>query len=451
MQSTKSLLEEDGGPRLEVYWQRWWLVVVFSALGALQSAQWNFYSPISTSVTAIYGWTNGTVSWMANTAGIVFTLTVTLWSGIMDTRGPRLVTLISCTCVLIAACLRCVPCENSQHVYFVFASMVFNGLSAPPIGLAPPMISAAWFPANERGTATALMTTANYLGQAVGFVSTSLSVPSLPSNHTAAEVDDRQSDLKELYLVEAIVALIILICAVAYFPDKPPLPPSVSASEKEAPVSVCHGIGELIYHGNFWILVLAFGVPSGMYSGWVAFLGPNLKALGIDQGNAAIMGCLAILAGVLAGIGVGQLSDRFGGQIKRLILGMYALAAVSFLWFALMCSRILPFSLPLLYVATIVAGLAINGTIPLFYELGVETTHPIAEGATTGFLVLIQNLIQSCFLAVPVDNVGTAWMNWTVAAVIPAGFVGFLMFKEEYKRSAVDLAAPVDAAYGLIP
>jgi len=154
--------QAQGHPDLCVYRARWWLVVVFSALGVLQSAQWNFYSPISTSVKAIYGWTDGTVSWLANTAGIVFTVTVrltstpllhcsalltptptdSLWSGIMDTRGPRLVTLISCSCVLLAATLRCIPCDNKHHIYFCFASMVFNGLSAPPIGLAPPMISA---------------------------------------------------------------------------------------------------------------------------------------------------------------------------------------------------------------------------------------------------------------------------------------------------------------------
>ena len=33
-------------------------------------------------------------------------------------------------------------------------------------------------------------------------------------------------------------------------------------------------------------------------------------------------------------------------------------------------------------------------------------------------------------------------MNWTVAGVIPAGFVGFLLFQEEYNRSAVDMAPP---------
>ena len=62
-----------------------------------------------------------------------------------------------------------------------------------------------------------------------------------------------------------------------------------------------------------------------------------------------------------------------------------------------------------------------NGTIPLFYELCVETTYPVGEGSTEAFLVLLQNVIQSAFLAVPPDNVGgTRWMNWCPSV---AGFV----------------------------
>jgi len=92
----------------------------------------------------------------------------------------------------------------------------------------------------------------------------------------------------------------------------------------------------------------------------------------------------------------------------------------------------------MLYLAVILGGLCINGTIPLFYELAVETTYPIAEGSTTGFLVLIQNLIQSVFLAIPVNSLGTQWMNWLLAAIIPAGTLWFCLFKEDYKRSRVD-------------
>jgi len=224
--------------------------------------------------------------------------------------------------------------------------MFFNGFSAPVIGLAPPLISAAWFPVDQRGTATALMTTANYLGQAVGFFATSLAVPSLPqlpnganstNPYTPADVDARHSDLETLYEVQAILALFILIGVGAYFPDKPEKPPARSAMQPKT--DFCIGMGQLLKLWNFWILVLAFGVPNGIYSGWVAFLGPNLNALGISQSNAAYMGTGSIFAGCLAGVVVGAISDKMRGKTKLIILCMYCGAAASFLWFALMCAR----------------------------------------------------------------------------------------------------------------
>lgn len=46
----------------------------------------------------------------------------------------------------------------------------FNGLGGPVAMAAPPILSAVWFPAKERTTATAIGTVFNYMGVAVTFV-----------------------------------------------------------------------------------------------------------------------------------------------------------------------------------------------------------------------------------------------------------------------------------------
>ena len=63
-----------------------------------------------------------------------------------------------------------------------------------------------------------------------------------------------------------------------------------------------------------------------------------------------------------------------------------------------------------------------HGAVPraLFFELTVECTFPIAEGASASMIMLIDNLIQVAFLIVPVDKVGKAWMNWSVVVVVVA-------------------------------
>lgn len=53
-----------------------------------------------------------------------------------------------------------------------------------------------------------------------------------------------------------------------------------------------------------------------------------------------------------------------------------------------------------LYISSILGGFFVSGTIPLFLELTVETTYPVAEGVTTGLLTLINNTFTVLFLLV---------------------------------------------------
>lgn len=53
-----------------------------------------------------------------------------------------------------------------------------------------------------------------------------------------------------------------------------------------------------------------------------------------------------------------------------------------------------------LYKSSILGGFFVSGTIPLFYELTVESTYPVAEGVTTGALTLINNSFTVIFLFV---------------------------------------------------
>ena len=125
------------------------------------------------------------------------------------------------------------------------------------------------------------------------------------------------------------------------------------------------------------------------------------------------------MAGGVVGILVGIMADKFAGNFKFMILMLYGGSTACFLWFALLCAKVLPYAAWQLYASYILAGMLLNGAIPLFFELTVETTYPAAEACSAGCIMLVDNFIQVLFLFVPMDKVGTSWMNWTVTAVIP--------------------------------
>eukprot|EP00118_Oscarella_pearsei_P010739 m.67741 g.67741 ORF g.67741 m.67741 type:complete len:95 (+) comp35468_c0_seq18:1926-2210(+) len=86
-----------------------------------------------------------------------------------------------------------------------------------------------------------------------------------------------------------------------------------------------------------------------------------------------------------------------------------------------------------------------NGSIPLFYELAVERTYPIAEGTTTGVMTLMNNVAALVFLLLPMIKVLERdvryWMNPAIAGSCFICIPLMVLFKERYKRLSVDLSS----------
>ncbi len=95
-----------------------------------------------------------------------------------------------------------------------------------------------------------------------------------------------------------------------------------------------------------------------------------------------------------------------------------------------------------LYASSIVGTIFSNSTIPLFYEMAVESVYPIAEGLTTSTLTTMNNLGCLLFLLVQnIPRVGTRWMNWAMTGACVAGLVAIVPLAEDRRRLAVDLGA----------
>ncbi len=83
------------------------------------------------------------------------------------------------------------------------------------------------------------------------------------------------------------------------------------------------------------------------------------------------------------------------------------LSALFFGWFAVACEGWLDSSTLSLYFSSVLGSVFLNASIPIFYELGMETTHPVAEGLTSAVLATFSNLGMLLFLVVPeIPNIG---------------------------------------------
>ena len=158
-------------------------------------------------------------------------------------RSLRASVLLGSFLMTAGAGLRCVkvfwPQQVTDLTFTVLCniSACLNGVAGIIFCSAPPAVSATWFPANERVTATSIGQMFNGLGAGLGFLiarlfvsreeEPGLSSPANSSLHHQYPVLTREINHYLLFL--AAPPLVFFASVLLYFPSAPPSPPSESA------------------------------------------------------------------------------------------------------------------------------------------------------------------------------------------------------------------------------
>jgi len=259
-------------------------------------------------------------------------------------------------------------------------------LSGTLMNFVGPVISATWFPINERLVATSFLSLAAGTGVSLGFIIGPIVVPFDSIN--------RDFRLQVLYWTEAGLALLIVISIAAYFPSRPPNAPSLSAAEStEKKNSFGEGYKKILLFKSpqarrLWILTIPYAITTGVFGGWGAVLYPNLKSFNFSENSAGWLGSISTLSGCVGGVIVGILANRFSGKMKTIIIINFIISGIAFLWFCFFVFRYISSNTISIFTVGIIAGTCIITPTPLFFELTMETIHPdIPEGSATSFVI----------------------------------------------------------------
>lgn len=267
---------------------------------------------------------------------------------------------------------------------------VMVGFAQPYFQCTPPMLSATWFAADERATATATALNFNQIGIAVAF---------LVGGHMA----------KNEVGIHDYFGLITLLCALVtagtllQFQNEPPSPPSYSEIEKmmrgEKEPPFLESVRRLFGTPGFSIPLAAFicsiSITNivGTFIDEVMERGGITDQLGIDLAGAGFE--LAILVG---GIIIGGYVDKTK-QYKPVTLA--CLAATMFFVIPLgLTDHMLGNEPVLLVLALLGLGLSCGPIQPINAELAVDVTYPSDETAVESVQQVGGNLVSA--LMVPV-------------------------------------------------
>ena len=221
--------------------------------------------------------------------------------------------LIAAGMQVIGSVLRLIPTgDATTSTVLIHCGQIIAGF-AGPVGLAaPPLLSSTWFPPYQRTTATAILSVACYVGTAVSFLIgptfvddvKDSNIPRMDDNYllNSTQRDKYQTQINSLLYFEAGLQLFVFLVIAAYYPSKPPKPPSISAAIGR--IDFKAGAKTLCKNYNFLLLATIYGASTGVYGGWCSVLYQNLSEYGIsvDAKFAAWLGFVAVISGAISGV-----------------------------------------------------------------------------------------------------------------------------------------------------
>ncbi|XP_071103142.1 solute carrier family 49 member 4 homolog [Haliotis cracherodii] len=457
LKEESSLLESTRS--IKSYKRRWYVLVVFSFAALVQAGVWNTFGPIAQSAKAVFGWTDANIGMLNNWGNIVYVVFMFPMAWLMDIKGLRISMLCCAVLLVFLTAIRCITSDPVPATWLMNTAAIVNGVAGTVPFAGPALLSATWFPPKQRATATAVSTVFSYLGVSVGFIIGPLLVPQpdepslnltaiLPLNTSsqgystssptpATNLSEVRNGIMRLMYAECAACVLLLLLVVVYFPAKPPSPPSLTASMERT--SYLQGLKGLFTHKRFLVIMVAYSIPTGVYLVFAAVLDVILNGVGITQYHAGWIGFYATIGGCVAALVMSRIADLFLRHMKMILLFLFVLATCATVWFVLLRLSYIPFSMVSLYVSCILMGIFINGSVPLFYELGCEAAYPIAEGVTAGVLTIANNLTGVIFLSVlQIPRIGVVWMNWCMLGSVAAAVPLLLLFTEKYTRINID-------------
>ena len=214
--------------------------------------------------------------------------------------------VLAAGCQFFGSVLRCIPTGGNWTVSTILIcfGQTLSCITAPIPLSGGVLLSATWFPSNQRTTSTALLMAGSFTGSALSFIIGPLFVDDIGSTEYS-QVNSTTRDfyfvqIRSLFWVETALMGLLFLAVIIYFPAKPPRLPSRSSGTGR--MSPKNGISKLLRNRTFLLLALLYGASCGVYSGWSSVLDQTLQEFDVGQKFAGWLGFIATVSGALSGV-----------------------------------------------------------------------------------------------------------------------------------------------------
>ena len=363
---------------------RWYILATSSLFNLSHGINWLTFAAIFKYAAEYYNVTPIEINYI----GIAFSIGAVVGAPfgmfVMDTFSLRealwLGTILNCIGTVIRVLSAYLPMTVPYLGYGVAMLGQFIIALAQPYGLyAPAKVAAVWFPDNERVLANSIVSMSGMMGNGASLLVSSLIVQST----------DRLPILLILTAGLALVPLIMTVCGV--WRKSPKVPPSPSA---EKGLKTWPGVKRLLRNWRFLFMCLVLMIEFGVVNAITVLLPQFMCPFGYSQLYAGIIGGSTIFIGTIGGLFVGYFLDKTKQleEVSKLSMCLTLLASI----LVMELFRIPNIKIPLA-LAYFMFGIFAIIQVPVFIELAIEVTYPVAVATCSGILYSSVQLMAGLF------------------------------------------------------
>lgn len=379
-----ALLGEDRAAPLPRYRHtvsplRWLALVIFVVLSSLQNLVWIAFSAVLKEAKSYYDIEDAAVTRLIEVSSFVFIPMCFVIGPMSDRFGLRCILLVGAGLVTAGGLCRWL---GGRSYAYLFGGQVLNGMAGPVISNVPPQLAAAWFPIEQRATATAIAWAAQSVGVALGYL-------------LAPRLAPTAGDIPRLmrWLAWASFGTLALCCVT---PATPRLAPSTSAGVEK--MGILQGGKALAKNRGYILLLLSWSTMYGVCVALSSLLdvffsgekGHNRHSF--SDTTIGWAGFVGNGVGIVGNIIVPAYVDARGLQrhLKTFIFGLLlATCALCASFTVVACfipGRLSIWAVSWPYIAL---SLTYGAVSPLVFELAAELSFPVAEETAAAYLNII--------------------------------------------------------------
>ena len=355
-----------------VYGYRWIMLSVFMLVIAVNQLMWITFAPITRDATVYYGVSDLKIGILSMCFMIVYLFVSIPASWIIDTYGIRIGVGIGVIFTAVFGLMRGLVGVNYN---MLLISQVGIAIGQPFLLNSITKVAARWFPISERATASGLGTLSMYVGILAGMSLTPFLV--------------NGSGIGGMLYIYGILSVAVAVVFIILARERPLTAPCLPGQEERA--LALDGLKLIFRNRDFKWLMLIFFIGLGVFNAVTTWIENILGPRGFTAEQAGITGGLMIVGGIFGALVIPMLSDRYRKRIPFILIALagatLGLAGITFAT-----------NYPLLLCSGAVFGFFLLSSGPIGFQYGAEVTHPVSEGTSNGFLLLMGQVSGIAFI-----------------------------------------------------